>query len=425
MFGLVDCNNFFVSCERVFRPSLIGKPVIVLSNNDGCAVALSNEAKALGFKRGDPYFKIKAEADRFGVVAFSGNHRLYGDMSARVMTVLREEAIEIEVYSVDEAFLHIDPAIGDLTAYGHRLTRRVRRDTGIPVSLGIANTKTLAKIGSHFAKKYPGYKSSCLIDSDDKRLKALSLTAIGDVWGIGRRTKRRLIDQGIVTALQFAQLDLQDVSEQFTITGERTWRELNGEPCIPEEWSAPDKRTMTSSRSFAHDIYEIEDLKQAMCTFATILGRKLREQNSYALEISAFVATNRFNDRQPQYFNTTSLSLPEPVADTPTLAHAAITMLNSLWRNGYGIKKAGITVTRLTTAEGRQPSLFANLNDLAKRDRLMETLDNINSSPENPNCIRLAAIGNGLNDITRHEHASRLYTTRLSDIITINCKRGS
>ncbi|MDE7387243.1 MAG: Y-family DNA polymerase [Muribaculaceae bacterium] len=422
MFALVDCNNFFVSCERVFRPSLIGRPVIVLSNNDGCAVALSNEAKALGFRRGDPYFKIKTEAERHGVVAFSGNHRLYGDMSARVMTVLRQEAIDLEVYSIDEAFMHLDPAIEDFADYGRRIARRVRRDTGIPVSLGIADTKTLAKVGARFAKKYPGYQSSCVIDTDEKRVKALSLTDIGDVWGIGRRNKRRLIEQGIVTALQFARLERESVRQTFTITGERTWRELNGEACIPSDWTAPDKRTITSSRSFAHDIYEIEELRQAMCAFATILGRKLREQNSYALEMTAYIATNRFNERAPQYTNSASITLPEPVSDTPAIAHAAIALLNRIWRRGYGIKKAGITITRLTTAEGRQPSLFADVNDLAKRDRLMAALDSINSSPGSPDRVRLAALGNGLKDITRREHASRLFTTRLDDIITINCK---
>lgn len=423
MFGLVDCNNFFVSCERVFRPSLIGRPVIVLSNNDGCAVALSNEAKALGYRRGDPYFKIKTQAERQGVVAFSGNHRLYGDMSARVMSILRAEVVDLEVYSIDEAFLHLDPSIGNLNEFCQRLTRTVRRSTGIPVSLGIAGTKTLAKIASHFAKKYPGYKGSCIIDNEEKRLKALELTPIGDVWGIGRRLNRRLSGQGIVTALQFSQQERDRVRHELSITVERTWRELNGDPCITLEASAPDKRTMTSSRSFAKEIYDLETLQQAMCTFATILGRKLREQSSYALEMSVYIATNRFNDRLPQYNNAISYTLQEPTADTPTLAKTAMTMLKSIHRPAYGIKKAGITITRLVPAECRQPSLFANLEDMAKRDRLMSTLDSINASPGNHDMVRLAAMGNGLKELTRREHASQLYTTRLEDIITINCHK--
>ena len=423
MYGLIDCNNFFVSCERVFRPSLIGRPIIVLSNNDGCAVALSNEAKALGYKRGDAYFKIKAQAERQGVVVFSGNHRLYGDMSSRVMATLRAEADDVEVYSIDEAFLHISPTIGDLAEYGRRLTHRVRRNTGIPVSLGISPTKTLAKMASHFAKKYPGYRGACLIDNDEKRIKALSLTPIGDVWGIGRRLCRRLGDRGITTALQFSQLDRERVRNDFTITGERTWRELNGDPCTPIEWTPPDKRSMTSSRSFAHDIYDIELLRQAVCAFATILGRKLREQSSYALDLSVYVATNRFNERASQYSNAASLTLPEPTADTPTLARAAMSLLKRVYREGYGIKKAGIVINRIVSGDGRQPSLFADLGDMARRDRLMATIDNINSSPNNPDVVRLAALGNGLGEVTRRDHASRLFTTRLSDIITINCNR--
>lgn len=422
MYGLVDCNNFFVSCERVFRPSLIGRPVIVLSNNDGCAVALSNEAKALGFRRGDPYFKIKAQAERHGVAAFSGNHRLYGDMSARVMATLRAEVDDIEVYSIDEAFLHISSGISDLADYGRMLSRKVHRNTGIPVSIGIAPTKTLAKMASHFAKKYPGYKGACLIDNDEKRIKALELTPIGDVWGIGRRLSRRLSERGIVTALQFAGLDRERVRNNFTVTGERTWRELNGEACVPAEWTPPDKRSLTSSRSFARDIYDIELLRQAVCAFATILGRKLREQSSYALDLSVYVATNRFNEQALQYSNAASLTLHEPTADTPTLARAAMTLLKSIYRPGYGIKKAGIVINRIVSGDGRQPSLFADINDLARRDRLMAAIDSINSSPGNPDVVRLAAMGGGLGEMTRHEHASRLFTTRLSDIISINCK---
>ena len=201
MIGLVDCNNFFVSCERVFRPELIGKPVLVLSNNDGCAAALSNEAKALGYKRGDAYFKVRDEAERHGVIAFSGNHRLYGDMSRRVMTVLRYIARDVEVYSVDEGFIHLPPDVLDYSHYGRYVARTVRHDTGIPVSVGIAPTKTLAKIASRFAKKWPGYRGACVIDTEEKRRKALSMTA-EDVWGIGRAHRARLAAMGVTTALQ-------------------------------------------------------------------------------------------------------------------------------------------------------------------------------------------------------------------------------
>lgn len=419
MYALVDCNNFFVSCERVFRPELLDRPVVVLSNNDGCAVALSNEAKALGIKRGDPFFKFRSLAEHNGVFVFSGNHRLYGDMSARVMATLRSLAAGIEVYSVDEAFLHVDPSLGDFAEYGRQVVRRVRRNTGIPVSLGMAPTKTLAKIAARFAKKYPGYRGACLIDTPEKVTKALELTPVCEVWGIGRRTGRRLLASGIDTALQFARLEQKYVRDQFTVVGERTWRELNGEPCIEFEVVAPDKRTMTSSRSFAHDVTDKELLRQAVCNFAAILGRKLREQNSYALELSIFVASNRFIEDRPRYFNSAAMVLPEPVADTPALATAATVLLNRVFTPGCAIKKAGLTINRIVSAEGRQPSLFADLKELERRDRLMATLDSINSQPCNPNVVRLAAMGGGLTDLTRREHSSRLFSTRLSDIIEI------
>ena len=233
MFALVDCNNFFVSCERVFRPELASRPVIVLSNNDGCAVALSNEAKALGLKRGNPYFKVKDICERHGVAVLSGNHRLYGDMSSRVMATLQALTdAPLEVYSIDEAFIVIPEGVGDVADFGRYVVERVKRLTGIPTSMGIAPTKTLAKVAARFAKKYPGYKGACLIDSEEKRLKALALTEVGEVWGIGRRLSRKLTERGIDTALKLASLDENTVTRLFTVTGLRTWRELNGTPCI-------------------------------------------------------------------------------------------------------------------------------------------------------------------------------------------------
>lgn len=419
MIGLVDCNNFFVSCERVFRPELIDRPVVVLSNNDGCAVALSNEAKALGIKRGDPMFRFRELAAQNGVVVFSGNHRLYGDMSHRVMLTLRSLADDIEIYSVDEAFIHIDIPSSSLTEYGRSVASTVRRNTGIPVSVGIAPTKTLAKVAARFAKKFPGYKGACVIDTDEKRLKALSMTDISDVWGIGRRSARKLRDLNILTALDFASMPRTRVRELFTVVGERTWLELNSTPCIASELTPTDKQTITSSRSFAHDIFDLQSLKQAVSSFSTIIGRKLREQNSYALEIQVFIATNRFNERAPQYFNSATRRFREPSADTPAIAHAAISALKSIYREAYGIKKAGMTVTKLVSREGRQPSLFADSIDTARRDRLMAAIDAINSSPGNPDVVRLASVGQGLGDLTRREHASRLFTTRLDDIIVV------
>lgn len=419
MIGLVDCNNFFVSCERVFRPELLGRPVIVLSNNDGCAVALSNEAKALGFKRGDPYFKIKNTIETTGAFVFSGNHRLYGDMSSRVMATLGAMADNLEIYSIDEAFLSVPDDIGDYCGYGHLLVQRVRRDTGIPVSLGIASTKTLAKIASRFAKKYPAYRGVCIIDTDEKAEKAMSLTAIEDVWGIGRRHSRRLRSMGINTALDLARTDRDVIESIFSVTGVRTWLELQGTPSIPYEFATPDKKTITSSRSFAHDIHDRKLLEQAVSSFATIAARKLRQQSCSADEVSVFIATNRFHDCAPQYFNCASCHIPDPTSDTTIIIKAALQALGRIYRPEYGYKKAGLTLTHIVPTDMVPPTLFDNREDIDRRRRLMDALDRINSSPSAHDSVRIAATGQGFADLSRREHASRLFTTRLSDIITV------
>lgn len=420
MIGLVDCNNFFVSCERVFRPELEARPVIVLSNNDGCAVAISNEAKALGIKRGMPYFKIKSLCDRHGIAVLSGNHRLYGDISARVMATLSAlSAADIEVYSVDEAFIPIDSSIGDAAEYGRYVVSRVRKLTGIPSSMGIAPTKTLAKIAARFAKKYPAYKGACVIDSEAKRRKALELTTAADIWGIGRRQGRKLAERGITTALQFAELPGEWVRRTFTVTGHRTWQELNGVACILHEPVAPDKQTITSSRSFATDIYEFEELRKAVCAFTSIIGRKLRRQQSVAAEVTVYLCTNRFHEHEPQYYNTATVRLPDATDYTPSLAEAATEALRAVYREGYGFKKAGVTVSHISPRSVVQPNLFADTVRDEKRRRLMKVIDSINGATVRGNCVRMASVGAGLDDMVRREHDSRLYTLRLSDIIQV------
>lgn len=419
MFGLADCNNFFVSCERVFRPELIGRPVVVLSNNDGCVVALSNEAVALGFKRGVPLFKIKDMVERHDVTVFSGNHRLYGDMSRRVMTTLRSFVDEIEVYSIDEAFIHIDSSVGAFDDFGRHLVRTIRRNTGIPISIGIASTKTLAKIAARFAKKYPGYKGVCVIDSDEKCRKALALTAIENVWGIGRHNAPKLHRQGITTALEFAEMTRERVDELFNIVGLRMWKELNGIACIDREMVTPQRKTITCSASFGSDVYELSDLKKAVVAYATTVARRLREQGLEAEALEVFICTNRFHERAPQYFNTFNLQLPDPTADTSKIAEAAIYALGRIYRSGFGFKKAGVTITKCVDANAATHSLFADREDSEKRRRLMAVVDCVNASPANHNCIRLASLDSGIESLTKREHASRLYTTRLSDIIEV------
>lgn len=420
MIGLIDCNNFFVSCERVFDPSLRGKPVIVLSNNDGCAVAISNEAKALGIKRGTPLFKMRDVVERNGVSVVSGNHRLYGDLSSRVMATISEIIPEIEIYSVDECFIRFDKwPVDDLVGAGRDIVRRVRRNVGIPTALGIAPTKTLAKVAARFAKKYSGYRSVCVIDSEEKRLKALALTEISDVWGIGRRLGRKMRARHIDTALDFARLPLARVKSMVNVVGERTWRELNGERCIEMETAPPDKKQICCSRSFASMIFEPEPLFEAMAAFATIVARKLREQNSAAVSLGVFIHTNAFREDMEQYHPSNFRSLAEPTNDTLTLTSAAIDALRPIYRRGYGFKKAGIIITEIVPADSIQQSLFARPEDRERRRRLMSVVDNINRCSLARDMVHVAT-RSPLESCVRCERQTRRYSTRLSDIIVVN-----
>lgn len=419
MIGLADCNNFFVSCERVFRPNLIGRPVVVLSNNDGCAVALSNEAKALGLKRGDPYFKIRDIAEQHNVIFFSGNHRLYGDMSARVMTTLRSYCTDIEVYSIDEAFLFFDDEVGDISDFGRHIVKTVRRNTGIPISLGLAHTKTLAKIAARFAKRYEGYQGACLIDTKEKARKAMSLTAIDDVWGVGRRNAPKLRRQGITTALELADLPKEMVNELFNIVGYRMWQELNGFSCISKEIVPPQRKSISCSRSFQSDLYEINELKKSIVSHATTCASRLRNQGLLAEAIEVYVCTNRFHKNQPQYFNAVTQPISDPTDDTTTIVGAALRALEKVFRNGYGYKKTGVTITHCIAKSDLTLSLFSNPEEIARRERLMQAVDRINASPKNRHAVHIASMDRGVTDMTRHEHESRLFSTRLSDIIEI------
>ncbi|MCH5219123.1 MAG: Y-family DNA polymerase [Muribaculaceae bacterium] len=416
----MDCNNFFVSCERVFDPALRNRPVIVLSNNDGCAVAISNEAKAVGIKRGMPFFEIKDLVQRHNIAVLSGNHRLYGDLSSRVMATIAEIIPEIEIYSIDECFIRFDRwPVNDLNDCAREIVRKVRRNVGIPTSMGIAPTKTLAKIAAHFAKKYSAYRSVCLIDNDEKRRKALSLTDIEDVWGIGRRLGRKMRANGINTALQLADLPQDKVRRMVNIVGERTWRELNGQACIEFEDSPPDKMQICCSRSFADMIFEPEPLFEAMAAFASIASRKLRQQNSAAASITVFIHTNMHREDMDQYHASNYRALAEPTNDLMTLSAAAIDALRPIYRRGYGIKKAGILLSEIVPADAMQPSLFVDASDRERRKRLMSVMDSINAGNKSYDKVRVAACA-PLESCVRCEHPSRRYTSSLSDIIIVN-----
>lgn len=421
MIGLIDCNNFFVSCERVFNPALLNRPVIVLSNNDGCAVAISNEAKALGITRGVPFYKIKSIVENYNIAVLSGNLRLYGDMSSRVMATLSSIVPDVEIYSIDEAFFDISGwERTQLPEIGQQIVSQVRRNTGIPTSLGIAPTKTLAKIASSFAKKYPGYNGSCVIDTPLKREKALSLSPISNVWGIGRKLSARLNSFGITRAIDFANLPIERVRQLVNITGERTWRELNGEPCIDIETIAPEKRQICTSRSFSSSISDFETLSNAIASFATIATRKLREQSCCAVSLSVFIHTNAYRTDLEQYYRSAHFSLEEPTDDTLIITTCAINALKSVYKKGYAYKKAGVIITEIIDQDKMQPGLFTSPEEREKRRRLMKAVDSINYSSTTTDMIHTASYDPNI-QLARKNLMSGNYTTRLTDIITINC----
>lgn len=416
MFGLVDCNNFYASCERVFNPSLNGKPIVVLSNNDGCVIARSNEAKVLGIKMGVPAYQIKDLVKQHDVAVFSSNYVLYGDMSGRVMSMLAELAPEIEVYSIDEAFLNL-AGVKDLQSLGANIVRKVSRGTGIPVSLGIAPTKTLAKMANKFAKKYPAYNRLCIIDTEEKREKALKLFEIGDVWGIGRRQAAKLEKQGVKTAFDFTQLPGSWVRKNMTVVGERTWKELRGISCIDMESAPPAKKQICTSRSFGKMVEDIDTMSEAIATHASACAKKLRQQKSYAMSLMVFIHTNNFREDLPQYWKNTIIKLPVPTSDTLEIVHYALEGLKSIFMPGYQYKKAGVIITEIVTSA--QLGLFDTV-DREKREKLMQAIDKVNG--EHRHLVKLAVQGNGRDWKLKQEQLSKRYTTDINEVLTIKCK---
>ena len=412
----MDCNNFYASCERVFNPALNGKPVIVLSNNDGCVIARSNEAKALGIKMGVPVYQIKDEIQQYGIAVFSSNYTLYGDMSSRVMSILSSLAPEIEIYSIDEAFINLD-GINDLQALGEKIVSQVVRGTGIPVSIGIAPTKTLAKIANKFAKKYPAYNRLCIIDTEEKRIKALQLFEIGDVWGIGRRQAAKLEKQGVRTAYDFTELPGSWVRKNMTVVGERTWKELRGLSCIDMEAAPPAKKQICTSRSFGKMVEDIGTMSEAIATHASTCAKKLRQQKSYAMSLMVFIHTNNFREDLPQYWKNTIIRLPVPTNDTLEIVHYALEGLKSIFMPGYQYKKAGVIITEIVTSA--QLGLFDTM-DREKREKLMQAIDKVNG--EHRHLVKLAVQGNGRDWKLKQEQLSKRYTTDINEVLTIKCK---
>ena len=421
MFALADCNNFFASCERAFRPDLNGRPVIVLSNNDGCAVARSNEAKALGIKMGDPYFKIRGIVEKYGVAVFSSNFALYGDMSARVQQVLRQFAPAVEQYSIDEAFLDLRGMnLPDPDAFAKRISAECRRQTAIPVSVGIAPTKTLAKIASKLCKQYPKLQGGCYMHRPEDIEKVLRRFPVGDVWGIGRRSAKKLEAMQIRTAWDYSRLPEASVRKLFALPGWRTWMELRGIPSIEFENLIEPRQTICVSRSFAKEITDCQLLCEQVANFAEGAAAKLRGQHSLALEMAAFAFTNRFKENAPQTFGSQLSLFPDGTSDHRVIVSAAVAATRGLFRQGYAYKKAGVVITKLIPEEGHVGSLFADTDSQAKDGRLSRSIDEINRN-FGPGSVLFGIQGDGRIKMSR-EHQSPHYTTLWSDIPKVSIK---
>ena len=421
LIGLADCNNFFVSCERVFHPSLRGVPVVVLSNNDGCIIARSNEAKQLGFKMGEPFFKARLRIEKERVAVFSSNYNLYGDMSRRVMSLLRKLTHGTEQYSIDECFLDLRH-LGtpeETHRYGLEIVRKVSRGTGIPISLGIAPTRTLAKLASRYAKKYAGYHQCCMIETDAKRRKALTQVAIEDIWGIGRQQTARLHELGIHRAIDFADKSKMWVRKHFPVTTLRTWMELNGISCI-ETYEPPQKQSICTSRSFADQgITDHSLLLEAVANFASHCGKKLREQHSCCSRLTVFAHTSRFeSDSLLSDAISADAHFDVPTRSTQEIIQAAVqTLRRRLKPHPYAYKKAGVILWALSPDEAVQQDLFDPV-DRQRQDRLAEVIDEINRK-NGYDKVRLAIQGADKLFGLKREFVSQQYTTNLQQIIEL------
>ncbi|MDA3883795.1 MAG: Y-family DNA polymerase [Bacteroidales bacterium] len=421
MFLLIDCNNFYASCERVFRPDLRELAIVVLSNNDGCVIARSNEAKALGIPMGAPAFKYADVFAKNNVQVFSANFALYGDMSNRVMNIAMSYAPESEIYSIDEAFLLLKGHdYIDLEEYGKGIRSHVLRATGIPVSVGIAPTKTLAKTANNIAKKFYSHTGGVYsIDSDEKRTKALAWLPISDVWGIGRRFSRMLQSNGIVKAADFVKFPDSWVKKQMSVAGLRVKKELLGEACFQLESEDSQQQRIAVTRTFEKDYELLDDIIERVSTFAVSAAEKLRKQSLCCNAILVFMYTNYHKSEKPQYSQSLIVRMPFATNSSIDIVHYARIVATKIFKKGYAYKKAGIVLLDLVTDSSRQLSLFEMQNP--KHDALMKSMDSINKSM-GKSLVRLATQSQGRVWKMKQEHLSPAYTTSLKDVITVRAK---
>jgi len=419
MFALADVNSFYASCETVFRPDLKGRPVVVLSNNDGCVIARSTEAKNLGIKMGDPFFKMRDLFERHKIVTFSSNYALYADMSSRVMTVLEEMSPAVEVYSIDEAFMNLQGVSNcqNLEEFGREVRAKVLRWTGLTVGVGIAPTKTLAKLANHAAKKWT--KTGGVVDLSllARQRKLMALVEVGDVWGVGRRISKKLNDMGIKTALQLADTPTPLIRKHFNIVLERTVRELRGEPCLELEEFAPTKQQIVCSRSFGDRVSEYDLMREAICSHAVRAAEKLRGEHQYCRHISAFVKTSPFAMNELYYGKTAGTKLQIPTQDSRDIVAAATQCLDAIWQDGHRFQKCGVMLGDFYSQGVAQLGLFDEYKPRTNSEQLMAVLDGINHSGKG----RVWFAGQGIQKSweMKRQMLSPAYTTRFSDLMRV------
>lgn len=417
MFALVDCNNFYASCERIFNPTLNGKPIVVLSNNDGCVIARSNEAKPF-VPMGAVAFKYKTVFEQNNINVFSSNYALYGDMSNRVMNTLREYTPDIEIYSIDEAFLQFTGFENyDLNAYGLTIRQRVKKVAGMPVSIGIAPTKALSKVANKIAKKFTDRTNGVyVIDTEEKRIKALKWTKIEDVWGIGRQLSKRLQSIKVMTAYDFTQLADEYVKSKLSIVELRLKHELEGKQRLSLD-EVKSKKTIATTRSFENTITDIDNLKERVSTFAVSCAEKLRKQKSHCNALMLFIHTNGFNKDQPQYSRSIVVKLPYATNSSITLSRFALKGLEAIYKKGFHFKKAGVIVMELTPENVKQLDLF--LDEDPKHQILMQAIDTINNNLGKKK-LKLASQDLGRTWKMRQEKLSKRYTTNWNELLEVD-----
>lgn len=416
MYALADVNSFYASCETLWRPDLRGRPVVVLSNNDGCVVARSKEAKALGLKMGVPYFKIKREFENVGGIAFSSNYELYADMSQRVMAVLEEMAPRVEIYSIDESFMDLTGVRNciDLETFGRQVRAKVLLNTGLTVGVGIAQTKTLAKLANFAAKKWSKTGGVVDLSNEGRQRKLMGLVPVSEVWGIGRRISKKLNMMGIETALQLADASTTMIRKHFSVVIERTVRELRGQPCLELEEFAPTKQQIICSRSFGDRITEYDQMHQAICMYATRAAEKLREEHQYCRHVSTWIKTSPFAVNEEYYGNSACIKLNTPTQDTRDIIAAAMRCLDTIWQPGHRYQKGGVMLQDFYSQGVTQFGLFDEYQPRHNSEQLMGVLDRINNSGR----AKLWFAGQGADQTwsMKRELLSPAYTTRLSDL---------